>query len=346
MPWLAALLCATPFDLALHDAYGKAQDLPSFSTYGPGFLGHDLAWFFGEAPGSPFSGRYPEDFFQSPQADSLEAWHLVGAADRLEGPDEQALDEGEYPDTLRQWIRRDGLRALKVKLLGDDEDEDLARLAAVGQIAIEEGVRRLGVDFNCTVSDPGFVLRILDRLAAEFPAIASMMLYVEQPFPPDLEALGMDVGELGSRLPLLMDESASDWRSVDRGRRFGWSGVALKTCKTLTGALLSLCRARASGMAVMVQDLTNPMLALIPHALLASHAGTIAGIEVNAAQFCPDASLCEASMHPDLYRRRGGRISVSSLAGVGLGYGGAEAARALPGPAFEAGEAWQGGRSP
>lgn len=65
-------------------------------------------------------------------------------------------------------------------------------------------------------------------------------------------------------------------------------------------ALLSLCWARAHGMTLMVQDLTNPMLALIPHAALAAHAGTVCGLECNAAQFYPAASVPEAAVHPGL----------------------------------------------
>ena len=64
---------------------------------------------------------------------------------------------------------------------------------------------------------------------------------------------------------------------VKLGHSMGWNGVALKTCKTLTGALLSLCWAKNNNMEIMVQDLTNPMLAQISHVLLAAHSGTIMG---------------------------------------------------------------------
>jgi hypothetical protein len=46
-------------------------------------------------------------------------------------------------------------------------------------------------------------------------------------------------------------------------------------------------------MALMVQDLTNPMLAQIPHVLLAAHLDTIMGVETNSMQFYPEASVCE-----------------------------------------------------
>jgi hypothetical protein len=73
-------------------------------------------------------------------------------------------------------------------------------------------------------------------------------------------------------------------------------------------------------MTLMVQDLTNPMLAMISHAQLAAHVGTIMGLEANAAQYYPAASAAEAKVHPGLYERRGGVIDLSTVQGPGLGY--------------------------
>jgi hypothetical protein len=117
---------------------------------------------------------------------------------------------------------------------------------------------------------------------------------------------------------------------VRLGRSLGWSGVALKTCKTQTGALLTLCWAKAHGMTLMVQDLTNPMLAQITHLLLAAHAGTIMGVETNSMQFYPDVSLPEAAVHAGVYRRRNGVVSLSTIKGPGFGYRVEEIRRKLP----------------
>src|SRR5438132_5343578 len=38
MPWLAALVCCSPFELALHDAYGKLHARPTYETYTAGFM--------------------------------------------------------------------------------------------------------------------------------------------------------------------------------------------------------------------------------------------------------------------------------------------------------------------
>jgi hypothetical protein len=87
----------------------------------------------------------------------------------------------------------------------------------------------------------------------------------------------------------------------------------------------------------MVQDLTNPMLAQIPHALLAAHFGTIMGIETNAMQFYPAASAPEAKVHPGLYQRRQGAIDLCTVRGPGFGYRLQEIGRALPPPDVAAG---------
>src|SRR5439155_5755688 len=207
------------------------------------------------------------------------------------------------------------------------------RLVRVGSIARANGVVWLSADFNCIVSEPNYVNAILDRLRDEAPRLYGMLLYVEQPFPYDLEACPIDVHSVSARKPLFLDESAHDWRLVRLGRELGWNGVALKTCKTLTGALLSACWAKAHGMSLMVQDLTNPMLAQIPHVQLAAQVGTIMGVETNGMQFYPEASKAEAAVHPGIYRRRAGKIDLSTLGGSGFGYRMAEMKRELPEPA-------------
>jgi L-alanine-DL-glutamate epimerase-like enolase superfamily enzyme len=337
VPLLGALVCASPFDLALHDAFGILHGVPSYETYNDRYMSRDLAQFLTPATGAniSFVGSYPEEFLVRPRLESIPAWHLIGGKDPIESDELTGAEPDDgYPVLLRDWIRRDGLKCLKVKLRGDDEAWDNERLRKVGQIASVEQVDWLTADFNCTVNDPAYVNAILDRLVTEHPRIYGMLLYVEQPFPYDLESHRIDVHSVSARKPLFMDESAHDWRFVRLGRELGWSGVALKTCKTQTGAILSLCWARAHGMTLMVQDLSNPMLAQVSHLLLAAHAGTIMGVESNGMQFYPAASLPEAAVHAGLFRRRAGRLDLSSIGGAGLGYRVDEIDRTLPSPAF------------
>jgi len=232
-----------------------------------------------------FDGKYPSDYLVDNPSKKLPVWHLVGGLDPI-APDELTGNEPDdgYPVLLKDWIERDGLECLKIKLRGNDSDWDYQRLLAIGELSIATGVKYLTTDFNCTVKDPEYVNEILDRFEADHKPIHDMILYVEQPFPYDLEAHRIDVHSVSKRKPLFLDESAHDWKFVRLGLQLGWSGVALKTCKTQTGALLSLCWAKANGMPLMVQDLTNPMLAQVPHVRLAAHAGSHSPGTVQASQ--------------------------------------------------------------
>ena len=333
MPWLCALICCSAFDIALHDAYGKLHGVPVYEAYSSEFMNAELAHYMAPADGADvsFAGKFPADFFVADAPRRLPAWHLVGGKDLLT-EDELTGEEPDdgYPVLLPDWIDRDGLKCLKVKLRGNDAAWDYERLVTVGEIAIEHGALWLTSDFNCTVMEPDYVNDILDRLVIEHPRLSQMILYVEQPFPYDLEENQIDVHSVSARKPLFMDESAHDWKLVRLGRTLGWTGVALKTCKTQSGALLTLCWAKAHGMTLMVQDLTNPMLAQIPHVLLAAHAGTIMGVETNAMQFYPEASSAEAVVHPGLYRRIDGEVDLSTISGPGFGYRVEEITRDLP----------------
>ena len=339
MPWLAALVCASLFDIAIHDAYGNLLGRPVYELYGAEHMNRTLADLLVPAEGSSvsFVGKYPSDFLANPGLSVMPAWHLVGGVDPIDASELTGKEPNDgYPVLLEDWIRRDGLKCLKIKLRGNDAAWDYARTLKIGEIAIRTGVEWLTADFNCTVTDPAYVNDILDRLRDEQPRIYGMILYVEQPFPYELEKHRIDTHSVSARKPLFQYKG----QAVDvikLGRELGWSGVALKTCKTQSGALLSACWAKAHGMTLMVQDLTNPMLAQIPHVLLAAHVGTIMGVETNAMQFYPEASAPEAVVHLEIYRRRSGSVILSTIQGSGFGYRLGEVKRELPAPSAKFG---------
>ena len=47
IPRLCTLVVASPFDAAVHDAFGKMLGLNCYHTYGPEFVSHDLGHYLG-----------------------------------------------------------------------------------------------------------------------------------------------------------------------------------------------------------------------------------------------------------------------------------------------------------
>src|SRR5437867_907571 len=78
VPWLAALVCCSVFDQAIHDAYGNLHGRPTYETYGPEFMSRDLTQFLEPAEDATisFKNQWPQDFLRPSRADKLRAWHL------------------------------------------------------------------------------------------------------------------------------------------------------------------------------------------------------------------------------------------------------------------------------
>ena len=72
MPHLAALVCCSAFDIALHDAYAKLLNRDVYSIYNAELMNKDLSEFIQPAEGSKvsFDGKYPQDYFVSPVPDA------------------------------------------------------------------------------------------------------------------------------------------------------------------------------------------------------------------------------------------------------------------------------------
>ncbi len=324
IPILAALVSSAPADAALHDAYGRLCGVSSYDACGPDFVDHDLSTWLGP----DLAGRYVTDFVRPAYRPDLAAFHLVGGLDKLTvgelSPDDP--DDG-LPVSLDQWIERDGLICLKVKITGVDIDRDVERTAAVAEVAWETRSRLdldptffLSADSNEMHSGPDAVVEYLRKLNERSPLAYRAMLYLEQPTARDLAADCFDLRPVAALKPVLADEGVTDLEKLALARELGWSGVALKTCKGHAASLLYAARALSWGMLLSVQDLTNPGLSLVHSAGLAGRVPTLMGFEYNARQYLPFSQEDVQAAHPDLFTVHGGRISLASLSPTGLGY--------------------------
>jgi hypothetical protein len=85
-----------------------------------------------------FAEKCPRQFF-APCLQPTPVWHLIGGLDPIEDAELNGNEpKDDYPVLLRDWIRRDGLRCLKIKLRGNDAAWDYARIVRVGEMAMQE----------------------------------------------------------------------------------------------------------------------------------------------------------------------------------------------------------------
>jgi len=311
IPKLCAHVSASPFDAALHDAFGKVNGICTYDGYGPEFVRHDLGAYLGSA----LDGRYIADYLQPSYGPKVEAFHLVGGLDKLTReeltPDDP--DDG-HPVSLDQWIDRDGVFCLKLKLNGRDIDWDLQRTEDVVTVATErlepKGIDELWltVDFNEVCEAPEYVVEYLEKLRAQQPRAYESLIYVEQPVARDLETHQFRMDEIAKLKPVLVDESLCCPDDVDVARDLGWSGIALKACKGQTSALLSLCRAVANGMVYAVQDSCNNGYPMIQSAGLTARIRPLKGFEYNSRQFRPAGNERFLDEYESLFRVRDGLV--------------------------------------
>lgn len=271
-PSLARAMCASPFDAAIHDAVGIALGESAFEFYkDPVSLPTADPYFEGSACSAI------NDVISEPKSE-LKAWYLVIKNDMAE--------------ELRPWVQDRGYRCFKIKILGKDNDYDVARTIEVHGMLKELGAKNieLSVDTNEANPDAHSVLDYLQRLKAIDAETYSAFQYFEQPTGRDITVHKFDWRDVTKLKPVMLDEGLTSLALMQEAKDQGWSGFALKTCKGHSFALVAAAWARQNGMLLSMQDLTNPGLSMIHAALFAAHVHTINDVELNSPEFTPAAN--------------------------------------------------------
>ena len=323
-PLLAVLVSMSPLDGALHDAFGKVNGIDTYAGYGREHMSYDLSRRLGPS----FAGRYPGDYLRPAFKPKVPLFHLVGGLDKLTRAELDDKDPHDgLPVSLDEWIAKEGLYCLKVKLVGNDLGWDLNRIIGVDTVAREVlGPERSGrlaysVDTNEQCDNPAYCVELLRKLKAERPQAFDAVLYVEQPTERDLGAHRHDMRELGAIKPVIIDESLTEQSAFDLAVELGWTGIALKTGKGHSASLLFLAQAEERGMPYTVQDLSLPKLAYLHSLGFAARIDTLMGVEGNGRQYHPFASDRERRLHAAAFDPAAGEVSTASLKGPGLGFG-------------------------
>jgi L-alanine-DL-glutamate epimerase-like enolase superfamily enzyme len=320
IPRLAALVVASPFDAALHDGFGKIHGLNCYRTYGPEFVPNDLGRWLGK----DFAGLPLDRFVRAEPQPNMPVYHLVGAVDPLDQSEVSRPVGDGLPETLGEWIARDGLTHLKIKLNGDDLAWDVDRILSVDRVAMQarpgDVAWHYSLDFNERSPNVDCLLHVLHTIRERRPAAFRRIQYVEQPTARDLKANANNVMHEAAKIkPVVIDESLINLESLLLARDMGYSGVALKACKGQSQSLLMAAAAQKLGMFLCVQDLTCPGASLIHSAGLAAHIPGVQAIEANARQYCPAANAAWECSHPGICRITNGMMQTGDLTGVGLG---------------------------
>jgi len=322
IPKLCTQVTASAFDAALHDAFGKANGINCFLCYGKQYMARDLSHYLGPE----FRGESLDRYVLKRPIPSIFLYHSVGASDPITAQDiKQRIADG-LPETLPEWIERDQITHLKIKLNGADLKADVERVVSIERAAAETQ-RRLGVkqwkyccDFNERCQDVGYLMSFLDQIRQRTPEVLTRLQYIEQPTARDLKAnLNNRMHEAAKIVPVVIDESLVDLESFHLSRKLGYSGVALKVCKGQSHAVLMAAAAQKYRSFLCVQDLTCPGASLVHSASLASHIPGVFTIEANSRQYVPSANAKWKEKFPSIFKIKGGKLGTAGLTGPGLG---------------------------
>lgn len=323
VPELAQLVCSSPTDAALHDAYGRIHGKNSYDLLSKDFCNVDLSEFLDDQ----FSGEYADQYTLRKPTANLPLYHLVGAMDPLTDADVTDRPDDDLPVTLGEWVAADGLTHFKIKLAGNDLEWDVQRVLAVENIVSEAQEKRsqtnwlYSCDFNEQCESADYVLAFLKKVGEASNAALDRIQYIEQPTSRDLEAASAaKMHEVAKIKPVVIDEALVDYDALLRCRELGYSGVALKACKGQSESIFAAAAAQKFGMFLCVQDLTCPGASFLQSCSLAAHIPGVAAIEGNGRQYCPGPNKRWARLYPELFDIKDGTVGSQRLNEPGLGF--------------------------
>jgi len=322
IPKLCTLVTASAFDAALHDAFGKANGVSTYHTYGRDFMTHDLGHYLGRE----FEGEYPDQYLLKDPKPRLALYHAVGESDPIDEQDVKERIHDGLPMSLRGWIAYNGLTHIKIKLAGNDLAWDLERMLGVDRttsdVETARGVKEwvYSLDFNEQCLNVAYLLEFLRRLKEKSRSGYDKIQYIEQPTKRDLEKdRGNVMHEAAKLRPIVIDESLTGLDMLKLAREMGYSGAALKTCKGQTQSVLLAAACQKYNMFMCVQDLTCPGASLVHSVGMAAHMPTVTAVESNARHFVPAGNRGWEGKFPGIFIIKDGTLRTEDLTKPGLG---------------------------
>ncbi len=248
--------------------------------------------------------------------------HTVGLSDPLTAADlPERINDGE-PETLQEYIARDGLRYFKVKISGQKE-ADIERLIKIWDVVPQEMEPAITLDGNEAYQDLGEFATFVEALDEKAPGLFQHLLYIEQPL---TRALTLNpaskpwIERISEKKPLIIDEADGSLDAFKQAHALGYSGTSHKNCKGVFKSLmnLALCfRFENEGRLAFLsgEDLSNLPIVPLHQDFAALGILGLEHCERNGHHYAYGAShLTEgekvrlAAYHPDLYTKRNGEV--------------------------------------
>jgi hypothetical protein len=227
---LSCSFAAALFERALTDAVCRIQKLSVFEAVRQHRLGFDPQAVFPELKKLPLEQVLP----QRPRT-TFNIRHTVGISDPLtksDLPPAERLNDGE-PETLEEYVARDGLRYLKVKISGD-ADADLARLGRIWDVIARADQPVITLDGNESYQDLDAFARFVDAFEEKHLGLFQHTAFIEQPLTRTLTLdsnTASTVAAISQKKPLVIDEADGTLNAFRDAFQIGYSGTSHKNCK-------------------------------------------------------------------------------------------------------------------
>ncbi len=315
---LTSSFASALFERAILDAVCRLQDASIFEAVRQDSLGIDLAQI------SPTLAklRLPDLLPQRPTT-RIFIRHTIGGADPLTAADwPERINDGE-PETLEEYVERDGLRYFKVKIFGDPE-RDLARLQRIWDVASAAEEPVLTLDGNESYEDLETFAALVDSIENQAPGLFDHLAFIEQPLP---RALTHDpktkpvIQRIAAKKPLVIDEAGGSLAAFPNAFANGYAGVSHKNCKGFFTSLINLAWIhhfeQATGREAFLsgEDLSNMPLVPLHQDFAALAVLGIDHAERNGHHYTRGLSfltehekILTKQHHPGLYVERGGEL--------------------------------------
>lgn len=266
LPPLARRVCCAPLDNAIHDAAGFIAGYSSF----------DL---FTQHGNSPFDAYFP-------------GFGAASAIDSMLHQPKQFIDAQMVvgiktsPEQVWEYCTQHSIRRLKIKIGSGDIESDISHVIAVSQaVPPADGYLDITLDANGCYESAHKLTEFLSMLRHAAPDVAVCVSAIEQPSMTPDSADRQRWSEIAADTPILVDETFTNLDDLKHANACGWNGLAIKSCRGQTLALLGAAWGHARGWKNTVMDLTSPNIAAIHTVMLASRINGVTTAEVNAAQF-------------------------------------------------------------